>query len=151
MRKSNKNIDKSMQGLIRELNDHGLKTTQCCSGHGKDGEAYISIDMRRSIKDVAVRMIDGYPRLVVYYTDLLGGPINHNKFFYTLSEFEQGILYAVATLVRPHKLPAIAASIVREAGLGNMDISKIGKYDRDSLRMLNSEEGIAFRGVRRLK
>ncbi len=57
-------IDDDFKILIDELNRVGLVTTQCCSGHG--GTAYLSFDMRR-MKDVAVRMIDGYPRLVIWW------------------------------------------------------------------------------------
>ena len=56
--------DSEMVTLLKELNRLGLKTTQHCSGHG-DGRAYLSVDLRQAIEDVAVRMIDGYPRLVI--------------------------------------------------------------------------------------
>jgi hypothetical protein len=56
--------DADMVPLLRALNSVGLKTTQHCTGHGQN-EAYISIDLRENVQDVAVRMIDGYPRLLI--------------------------------------------------------------------------------------
>lgn len=44
--KSNeKEIDKELLPLIKELNKVGLKTKACCSGHGKE-DAYIAIDIK---------------------------------------------------------------------------------------------------------
>ncbi len=46
-------IDEDMIPLIRALNQLGIKTTECCSGHGRI-DAYVAIDMD-SLHDVAVR------------------------------------------------------------------------------------------------
>ena len=56
-------IDKEMIPLINELNRAGLKTTQCCSGHGKR-KAYISIRLDNVI-DIAVR--EKGTRLVIWW------------------------------------------------------------------------------------
>ena len=56
-------IDKELIPLIKELNKAGLKTTQCCCGHGKR-TAYVSISMK-NIQDVAVR--DKGKRLVIWW------------------------------------------------------------------------------------
>jgi len=45
-------IDTELVDLIRSLNDVGLKTKQCCSGHGAHC-AYVTIDLS-SIVDVVV-------------------------------------------------------------------------------------------------
>jgi hypothetical protein len=59
--------DLEIAGLLVALNEYGLVTTQHCGGHGVD-DAYVSIDIKRSqINDIAVRMIDGYPRLVIWW------------------------------------------------------------------------------------
>ncbi len=64
--------DKEFVPLLLELSAVGLKTTQHCAGHdaNRDGtggrSAYLSLDMR-CIQDACVRMIDGYPRLVIWW------------------------------------------------------------------------------------
>lgn len=60
--------------------------------------------------------------------------------------FEQGILYAVALLVKLHDQPTMAANIVREAGLGNINISSMDDFERESLKKLKGEHGISFIG-----
>ena len=56
-------IDKELLSLITELNNVGLVTTQCCSGHGKE-LAYISINMD-CIEDIAIR--ENGKRLVIWW------------------------------------------------------------------------------------
>jgi hypothetical protein len=64
-----------------------------------------------------------------------------------MTEFEQGILYAVGLIIALCDEPVIAASVVREAGLGNTDISGLDYYDKSNLAKLKNEKGINFRGV----
>jgi hypothetical protein len=58
-----KHIDNELQSVIKELNNVGLITTQCCSGHKKE-LAYISINMEY-IEDVAIR--ENGKRLVIWW------------------------------------------------------------------------------------
>ena len=56
-------IDQDFALLIKELNRVGLKTTQCCSGHG-DGNAYLTIALSEDC-DFTFRSIDNVPRLLI--------------------------------------------------------------------------------------
>lgn len=58
-------IDEELIPLIKELNNLGLITTQCCSGHGKE-DAYVSISLK-NITDIAVRNDTTGPRLVIWW------------------------------------------------------------------------------------
>jgi len=64
-----------------------------------------------------------------------------------MTEFEQGVLYAAGLIVKLHNEPVIAASVIREAGLRNADISELDGFDRLNLLKVNGEKGINFRGV----
>ncbi len=64
-----------------------------------------------------------------------------------MTEFEQGVLYAAALVVALRDEPVIAASIIREAGLANADISSLDGIDQRNLMKLIGEKGINFRGV----
>lgn len=57
-------IDREFRPLIREMNRAGLKTTQCCCGHGGKKMAYVSISMK-GLTDVAIR--DKGKRLVFWW------------------------------------------------------------------------------------
>ena len=42
-----------------------------------------------------------------------------------LSEFEQGVFYAASIAVEVHDEPTIAATIIKNAGYANYDISEL--------------------------
>lgn len=64
-----------------------------------------------------------------------------------LSEFEQGVLYSASVLVAMHDEPVAAATILREAGLMNADCSGLDDFDKNNLRKIQGEKGIALRGL----
>ncbi len=64
-----------------------------------------------------------------------------------LSKFEHGVLYAAAQVVRLHDEPQVAADVLKQAGLANVDCSKLDDYDKESLREINAISGMALTGL----
>jgi hypothetical protein len=64
-----------------------------------------------------------------------------------MSEFNAGVLYAAGILVRLHDQPAVAASVINEAGLGEADCSGLDEFEKQSLRKLQGEAGVRLRGL----
>lgn len=63
-------IDDELVPLIKALNKAGLRTTNCCAGHGKY-DAYVSIALD-NIKDIAIRRDGEYGhRLVIWWNPVL--------------------------------------------------------------------------------
>ena len=59
-----KQIDVELQDVVRALNAVGLRTTQCCSGHGGEKKAYLSISLE-NVEDVGIR--EKGTRLVIWW------------------------------------------------------------------------------------
>lgn len=58
-----------------------------------------------------------------------------------MTPFEEGVLYAAATLHRIHRVPTMAADLIREAGLGKRDCSGLDDFDKEALRQICDEGG----------
>ena len=65
----------------------------------------------------------------------------------SLTEFEQGVLYAASIVIALHDQPVVAATVVREAGLSEADCSGLDDYEKKHLRKLKDEQGVALRGL----
>lgn len=65
----------------------------------------------------------------------------------SMTQFEEGVLYAASIVIAMHDEPTMAATILREAGLANADCNDLDDYDKASLRKLREEPGIALRGL----
>jgi hypothetical protein len=64
-----------------------------------------------------------------------------------MTEFDQGVLYAAGVLLHLHDEPTLAATIIREAGLGNADCSELDDFDKINLRKVRDEKGMELRGL----
>jgi hypothetical protein len=64
-----------------------------------------------------------------------------------LTKFDHGVLYAAAQIVRLHDEPQVAADVLKQAGLANVDCSKLDDYDKESLRVINTIPGVALTGL----
>lgn len=66
-----------------------------------------------------------------------------------MTEWEQGVLMAAATVVRCHDRPVIAATIIGEAGLSTADCSSLDAFDKEALRKVQGERAgsIKLRGL----
>ncbi|HBN7797521.1 TPA: hypothetical protein NOE63_006672 [Pseudomonas aeruginosa] len=64
-----------------------------------------------------------------------------------LTKFDHGVLYAAAQVVRLHDEPQVAADVLKQAGLGQADCSKLDEYDKESLRAVNTIPGIGLTGL----
>lgn len=62
------------------------------------------------------------------------------------SDFDQGILFAVAMLMRTHDQPTMAADVLRCTDMANADVSKLDPFDQDPLKELNQEKQIKLTG-----
>lgn len=67
-----------------------------------------------------------------------------------LSEFDQGVLMALANLILLHDEPGIAADVAHSFGLHRADITDMDDFDKKSLKKMQGERGglIKFRGIR---
>lgn len=63
------------------------------------------------------------------------------------TEFEHGVLYAAAQIVRLHDEPQVAADVLKQAGLAQADCSKLDDYDKESFREINAIPGMALTGL----
>lgn len=61
--------------------------------------------------------------------------------------FKEGVLYAASILVATHDQPTMAATIIREAGLNEADCSSMEDFEKNNLRKIQGERGIALRGL----
>ena len=62
-------------------------------------------------------------------------------------QFNEGVLYAASVLIATHDVPTMAATIIREAGLGQADCSGLDDFDKNHLRKIQGESGIAQIGL----
>lgn len=70
----------------------------------------------------------------------------------TLNEFDHGALMAVATLVRLHDQPGMAADVLINMGLSDADCSGLDEFDKMTLRRLQGERRtIKMKGLGRAK
>lgn len=60
-------IDKELVPLIKALNDIGLRTTQCCSGHGET-DAVVGIALE-DLRDIAIKQHGLYGNQLVLWWD----------------------------------------------------------------------------------
>lgn len=44
-------VDRDIARLISELNRHGIRTLNCCCGHGNDYQFYITIESKNAVLD----------------------------------------------------------------------------------------------------
>ena len=63
-----------------------------------------------------------------------------------LTEFQRGILYAVA-LVQHDGATSLAADILRQSGFTDLDCSALDECDKDALREVIQEQGINLVGL----
>jgi len=61
--------------------------------------------------------------------------------------FFEGVFFAVCLLVRLHGKPEIAAEIIKEAGIETWDCTGLNNYEKEILKTINKENGIALRGL----
>lgn len=59
-----------------------------------------------------------------------------------MNEYEHGILYAAGIVVASHGNLAIAADIIRSAGMHGFDCSQLERYDKNNLLPLKGELGL---------
>ena len=64
-----------------------------------------------------------------------------------LNQFELGVAYSAALIVRLHDQPGMAAEILREAGLDRRNFSNCDDYEKESLRKLQGERGLNLYGL----
>lgn len=64
-----------------------------------------------------------------------------------LNDFEKGIAYSAALVVRLHDQPGIAAEILREAGMDRRNFSNCDDYEKEMLRKLQGERGLTLYGL----
>lgn len=67
--------------------------------------------------------------------------------FAALTKFEHGVLYAAAQIVLLHDEPQVAADVLKQAGLAQVDCSKLDDYDKELLRVINTIPGMALTGL----
>lgn len=64
-----------------------------------------------------------------------------------LTKFEHGILFAAAEMLRLHNVPTLVADLLKSAGLKDADVSALGDYDKETLALVNQENGMALTGL----
>ncbi|KPY30289.1 hypothetical protein [Pseudomonas syringae] len=64
-----------------------------------------------------------------------------------LTQFQHGIFYSVASIVRLHGEPRVAADLLINAGLGNLNCSELEEYEKEMLRAVNTENGMPLTGL----
>jgi hypothetical protein len=64
-----------------------------------------------------------------------------------LTEFEEGILFAAAEMLRLHDQPTMVADMLRFTGLDRANVSQMDDYDKEWLETLNVERDIALTGL----
>ncbi|NVL49951.1 hypothetical protein F2S72_09385 [Pseudomonas syringae pv. actinidiae] len=64
-----------------------------------------------------------------------------------LTDFEHGIFYSAASIVRLHGEPRVAADLLIDAELANIDCSELEEYEKEMLRQVNTEKGVALTGL----
>lgn len=52
-----------------------------------------------------------------------------------------------AEVVRLHDEPQVAADVLKQAGLANVDCSKLDDYDKESLCVINTIPGVPLTGL----
>lgn len=67
----------------------------------------------------------------------------------TLTDFDQGVLYAAGLLAGYCDHPTEAAWLLREAGLGKADVSGLDDFDKINLKKVQVEKGIKLQGLKR--
>lgn len=60
---------------------------------------------------------------------------------------EHGVLYAAALFQLTHDQPAMVADILRQAGLTTAHCGELEECDREALRKVNREKGMALTGL----
>lgn len=67
-----------------------------------------------------------------------------------MTEFESGVLIALATLNATFDQPSMCASTINELGLGGIDCSELSDFDRESLAKIsaNLPNGKKLRGLK---
>ncbi|HEK0807598.1 TPA: hypothetical protein SMP81_002171 [Proteus mirabilis] len=63
-----------------------------------------------------------------------------------LTEFQEGIIYAVVLLQILHDKPTAGADILRESGLDNIDCSNLDDYYKEALKVIN-DNGMSLKGL----
>ncbi len=66
-----------------------------------------------------------------------------------LTKFEHGVLYAAAQVIRLHDEPQVAADVLKQAGLEQVNCSDLDDYDKESLREVNKIYGMRLSGLDR--
>ncbi len=61
--------------------------------------------------------------------------------------FFEGFLYAAVLIARRHQAPAMAAEIIKEVGIETWDCSDLGELEKETLRLVNNENGMRLRGL----
>lgn len=64
-----------------------------------------------------------------------------------LTEFQEGIIYAVVLLQKLHDQPTAGSDILKESGLDNIDCSNFDDYDKEALRVINDNYGMSLKGL----
>lgn len=64
-----------------------------------------------------------------------------------LTQFEHGIFYSAASIVRLHDEPRVAADLLIHAGLANSDCTELDEYEKEMLREVNNETGVSLNGL----
>jgi len=64
-----------------------------------------------------------------------------------LDRFSHGVLYAAAQVQRLHDEPQVAADLLKNAGLAQVDCSSLDEYDKESLREVNKIRGMGLTGL----
>lgn len=56
-------------------------------------------------------------------------------------------MFAAASLHRLHDQPGMAADVIREAGLCELDCSAMDEFEKEPLRVINKERGMKLTGL----
>jgi hypothetical protein len=63
-----------------------------------------------------------------------------------MTEFDNGVLFAVAKMMETHADLVAAADVLKASDLANADVSGLDPYDQQFLLPVNNESGIKLTG-----
>lgn len=64
-----------------------------------------------------------------------------------LTEWQKGVFYAAAIVLETADEPGIAGDIIRSASLGRAHCASLDDFEKDQLRKINGEKGLALTGL----
>lgn len=80
-------------------------------------------------------------------TEQIGPPSVTTIAAASLGEFEHGIMFAAAEMLRLHDQPTMVADLLRATGLNHADVTSMDDFDKETLEMLSGERDIQLTGL----